>query len=127
VPSVTIVDLDAALAEPKQVKLGGKVWKLPAQVPVPLYLRAKQRAKELAEDPDADVDQLEEVHREVLALFQVYQPDLEAVPCGIFQLFGLIERVYGGGQQEPGEAKRTAARTGSKKPPPKRRSARSRS
>ena len=57
----TIIDLDVVLDEPKRVKLGGEVYKLPAQIPVPLYLKIKARQETEGEDADivhSDGDQL---------------------------------------------------------------------
>jgi hypothetical protein len=124
--AVEIIDIEVALAEPKKVKLAGKVWTVPGQIPIPIYLRFRQLARGAAENPDAAMDDVEVLHAEVLALFQVHHPDLEAFPGDLPQLLAFIKKTYGA-SDEPGEAQKTRGRTGSKKPVPKTRSARSRS
>lgn len=116
-----IVDLDELLDTPKRVKLGGKIYKLPAQLPVPQYLRL--RAEEAAYQEalatnDADFDQrVRDLNELLLELFHVHQPEMETLPAGLLQMFAVIPRVYGGtapaggGDDDPKPT--TRARTGS--------------
>jgi hypothetical protein len=106
-----IIDLDVVLDEPKRVRLGGNVYTLPPQIPVPLYLKIKARQ----ESPDESDDVLEGLHQQVLELFQVHQPDMTAVPAGMGQLFQIIPAVYGAGP-DPKKGT-TTGRTGSAKRP----------
>lgn len=119
-----IIDLDRLVGKPKKVRLEGKVYTLPAQIPVPLYLLIKQRQKERAEkiakgEESDDVDVVEEIHGQVLELFQIHHPDLKIVPCGMSQLFDIIPTIYPPNEAEgdDGDAvppTRTPARRGSK-------------
>lgn len=112
-----IIDLDKLISAPKKAKLGGKTYTLPAEIPVPLYLAMKAQEKVAAENPDSGQDIVEGVHEQALALFQVYQPDLEVLPVGILQLMRIIPAIYGSGMEDDGEdpkpRKKTRARTGS--------------
>ncbi len=123
-----ITDLSVVLDEPKVVRLtpDGPLFKLPAQIPVPLMLkvqaRAEQRRKAIEAaaqtkdkaarartEEELEQELFEDLHDQVLELFNVYQPDLTAVPCTIKQLFVLIPSVYGGGIPESAKANPTRA------------------
>ena len=97
--STEIIDLNPLLGKPKKVRLGTKIYTLPAQIPVELYLLIKQRqadrAEKIEKGEDAeDLDVVQEVHRQVLELFQIHHPDLKSVPCGMSQLFEIIPTIY---------------------------------
>lgn len=122
-----ITDLDELLlGPPKRVRLSGHVYTLPAQIPVPLYLLVRNRSRERVEllerGEDLDIDAVEEVHQQVLELFQVHQPDMDSVPCGIGQLFEIIPTIYparaegedDGEDEEDGAPPTTPARRGSR-------------
>lgn len=91
-----IIDLDDLLEKPKRVKLAGKVYTLPPEIPAPLYLQMKaaNQAREEGVDSPAEQDRVEIVYGEVLELFQQHQPELEELPVGIVQVFRIIPRVY---------------------------------
>lgn len=134
--STEIIDLDDLLGEPKRVRLNDTVYTLPAQIPVPLYLTIKQRQKERAEkiekgeDVD-DLDVIQEIHKQVLDLFRVHQPNLDVIPCGIDQLFEIIPTIYptkggdgeGNGDDDPNppSTRATRAPRGSRSSTPRKR------
>lgn len=132
-PTTQITDLSVVLDEPKEVRLekDGPVYKLPAQIPVPLMLKvqAKQEERERAlaegrdEEGEAELEKrlFDDLHAQILELFQVHQPELEAVPCTIKQLFLLIPAVYGDGIPEEERPTRPTSRTGSGKSPSSRK------
>ena len=108
-----IIDLDAVLAPPVQVRLDGKLYKLPADIPVPLYLSVK--ARQDAEGENADV--LDALHSQVLELFQIHQPEMTVLPCGMAQLFQIIPLVYGGEDEKaPDPTRRRASSRGNGRP-----------
>lgn len=91
-----IIDLDAVVGDPKKVKLRGKTYTLPPDMPVELYLRLTQ----LQGEEDPDTDQIRAMHDEVLKLFRdsfYGDPKLTALPegLGIKSLMRLIIDVYG--------------------------------
>ena len=116
-----IIDLDELVAAPKKVKLRDTVYTLPAELPVETYLRlraaeqAAAAAQEAGEDTDEN-ERIEELHDLLLQLFREYQPELEALPGGLVQLFSIIPRVYGAksGEEDDADPKpaKTRARTG---------------
>lgn len=91
--STEIIDIDALLGEPKKVKLGGKIYTLPAQMPVGYYLRMRNRQKERAENKE-NTDTIETLYEETLELFKTNHPDVKELPLGITQLLEVIARVY---------------------------------
>lgn len=112
-----ITDLDIVLGAPKKVRLDGKLYTLPAQIPVPLYLKLKAQR-------DDDTDLLESLHEEVLALFQIHQPEMTVVPCGMGQLFDIIPLVYGPDEEKKAlvQTARTGRQSSNGKPAARKRS-----
>jgi hypothetical protein len=95
------VDLDALAPRPKTIKLASKIWKLPGDMPMPLYLRI-QAFESRVEGGEDETIMLSELHGELLTLFQVHQPTLKALPeIGVLVLLQSIGAIYGGGN--PGE------------------------
>lgn len=118
-----IIDLDALIAPPIKVKLGGKPYLLPADIPMELFLAVK--AREEREGDEADI--VDAMKDQLIALFQVHQPAMKDLPPGIGmrQMFQIIPTIYRGEDDadEP-EGKPTSAPTGSAKSKPKPKSPR---
>ena len=96
------IDLDALAPVAKRVKLGGKIYKLPGDMPLQLFLRI-QGFEQRVEKGESENTLLSELQDELLALFQHYQPALKKLPdIGVLGLLGSLGHIYGGGQM--GEA-----------------------
>lgn len=126
-PAQKIIDLSTVVGPPLKVRLqaDGPVYKLPADLPVPLYLKVSAYG-------DAEMDEAEmaeDLYAELLELFQVHQPDLDELPIGMVALITAIPRIYGGGEPAEDEGGAPPSRAGTrstKKARPKRsRSSRS--
>lgn len=119
-----IVDLDQFSGEPIEVVANGATYLLPADLPIPTVIRIEQLAANET-DPDAN----RKFYEEVLALFQVHQPELEDLPLNVAQLANFIPTVYGGGTEDPTPPRPARAKAGTKKQTrrPKPRTGRSRS
>lgn len=120
--SQKIIDLDALVGPPLKVKLNDKVFKLPPDLPAPLFLKISTYA-------ESDLDQVEmaaDLYDELLELFRVHQPDLEELPIGISQMVMAIPQIYqdGASAAEEGGARpsRAGTRSSSRKPKTKRAS-----
>jgi hypothetical protein len=101
--STVDVDLDALAPAPKRVRLNGKVWKLPGDLPMELFFRF-QGYEQRVEAGEDEYEIVKEITAEIVALFQVHQPTLKKLPpLGLKQLVQVIGSVYGG-QVPPGEA-----------------------
>lgn len=95
------VDLDALAPRPKRVRLGGKVHRLPGDMPMGLFMRIQAFGQRVAAGDD-ETAMLAELSDELLELFQVHQPQMKTLPpMGITQLLQALGAIYGGG---PGEA-----------------------
>jgi hypothetical protein len=95
--SIEIINIDDLLGDPKKVQLGGKIYTLPAQIPVPFYLRMKQVQKKREEESDEnkkDEDIVEYLYNEALELFQINHPDITELPLTVPQLLQLVARIY---------------------------------
>lgn len=94
--SQEIIDLDAAgvLAAPKRIRLHGRVYTLPGDIPAALYVRIQQ----IATDPEAVTESSAAMAlaEELLAAFRVYQPDLDRLPLGVAEMVSLVGAVYRG-------------------------------
>lgn len=91
------VDLDALAPAPKTVKLGGKRYKLPGDMPMGLFLRIQGYEGRVEAGAD-EAALLDELQGEILALFQVHQPAMKVLPeMGVVQLMASIGAIYGGG------------------------------
>lgn len=124
-PEPTVdVDLDALAPAPKRVRLAGMVWRLPGDMPMPLFMRTQGYEARVAAGED-EAGMLLELQGEILELFRVHQPKLTKLPqIGLVQLLRALGQIYGGGPA--GEApppnraarrKRTTTRTTSKSRP----------
>lgn len=95
------VDLDALAPAPKRVRLAGKVWLLPGDMPMPLFMRTQGYEARVAAGED-EASMLLELQGEILELFQVHQPKLTGLPqIGLVQLLKALGQIYGG--VPPGE------------------------
>jgi hypothetical protein len=123
--STVDVDLDALAPAPKRVKLAGKVWKLPGDMPMELFIRT-QAYESRVEAGEDEAQMLMELQGEILALFKVHQPTMKSLPpIGLVQLLRALGQIYGGeppGEQTP-PANRAARRARTRTPSNARRSA----
>lgn len=123
--SQEIIDLDASgvIATPKTIRLHGRTYDLPGDIPATLYVKLQQVVRTgLGDGPGAR--QIEEdLHNEALALFNVYQPDLDRLPLGLNELVRAITYVYSTART----ADQAAAGEGDVDPTPPAKKPRSRS
>ena len=112
-----IIDLDAALPPDKRVKLAGKVYSLPGDLPVELFLRIQRASTSLGEN-----GAIEDLHGAVLELFRSRDKTVKELPIGMAQMVTLIVQVYTG-EAEPNPP-RTRGATGSSRPRSRSRSSR---
>lgn len=124
-----IIDLSDVVGPPLKVRLqaDGPVYKLPADLPAPLYLKVSAYG-------DSEMDEAEmaeDLYEELLDLFRVHQPDLAELPIGMVALITAIPQIYGGSSdaaEDEGGAppSRAGTRSTKRKTSPKRsRSSRS--
>lgn len=117
------VDLDALAPRPKRVKLAGKSWQLPGDMPMGLFMRI-QSYEQRAEKGEDEASMLAELSDELLALFQVHQPTLKVLPeIGVLVLLRSLGAIYGGavGEAPPTPTGRPKKKTASKPTPRQRR------
>ena len=95
-----IVDLDALAGPPRQVKLGGELWSLPADIPAPLYVKLLHIGELSERNEDPSSLDLTDLYDRMLALFQVHHPDVDELPIGLQQLMEAIGALYGDGGDE---------------------------
>jgi hypothetical protein len=106
-----MIDLDVVAGLPKRVKIGGRWFLFPADLPVEMYLRINQAAR--AEDAGPEADQFVDLAGQLLELLQVHQPRLRRLPAGVglVMLLQAIPTIYGPGQpQDEAPARPTRAR-----------------
>lgn len=107
-----VTDLSLVLGEPKLVRLheDGQVYKLPADIPIPLMLKLDQLGEQAGgEDDEAAGRAVLALYEETLALFRVHQPELESLPLSPVQLVHLVTSVYVTGQAGPDPTKPNAS------------------
>lgn len=120
--SQKIIDLDALVGPPLKVRLNERVYKLPPDLPAPLFLKISSYA-------DSGLDEAEmaaDLYDELVELFRVHQPDLEELPIGIAQMVAAIPTIYQDGASEApaeGGARPSRAGTRSTRRKPKTKSA----
>ena len=95
-----IIDLDELLGEPKKVRLGGRVWVLPPDLPVELYLRIVK----LNEEGAGEGDLVEALYEQLLELFRYKEPKLKELPVGMNQLVTAVALIYGQADDGEGDA-----------------------
>lgn len=113
-------DLDALAPPLKRVRLAGKIWKLPGDMPMPLMLRIQNYGPRTEAGED-EVVLLAELQDELLALFKVHQPQLKELPeIGVLTLLQSLGAIYGGAVGEsptPNRATRRSSRPAKRKTP----------
>lgn len=120
------VDLDALAPPTKRVQLGDKVYKLPGDMPLELFMRIQAFTQRVEKGED-EVTLLVELQEEVLGLFQVHQPTMKKLPAmGVLQLLGTLGAVYSGGGSLGEPQAKTTPTPRAKKRTPSKPSARSR-
>lgn len=124
-----IVDLDVVAGPPKKVRLAGKVYTLPPDLPVELYLRLNQQAQ--AEM--SDHEQIVELYNELLELFRYGDPRIRELPVGLVTLISAIPTIYGSleppepepvGRRPPRRGQAGTRSTPRRQPPRRSRSSR---
>jgi hypothetical protein len=112
------VDLDALAPRPKRVKLAGKRWILPGDMPMPLFLRIQNYEQRVDKGEDEGA-LLGELSDELLGLFKVHQPTMKELPeMGVLTLLQSLGAIYGGavgelpqqGPATPPQRKRTPSK-----------------
>lgn len=125
------VDLDALAPRPTTIRLAGKVWKLPGDMPMDLYFRLQSFDQQIQAGAD-ETGLLGSLRDELLELLQVHQPNLKSLPAGIGlkTLIGALPAIYSGGAEGEGTPNRATRRskrkTTSAKPRARARAATSR-
>lgn len=109
--ATTIIDLDDILGADKQVRLKGKVYRLPPDLPVELYLKIQRAAGQDVTETEI----FETLYENILELFRYKQPGLKELPLSLAQLVTAIPTIYGGDEAADGDAA----------PPPRTRGGRS--
>lgn len=127
-----IIDLDQAVPESLIVKLGGKRYKLPGDIPIPDYLAIQRLSNSITEAAgEADGEQvaqvMEELYERVLELFRIEQPDLEELPLGPQRLGALVVAIYTRAAEEDADATDPPTRRAGTRSSSSRRKSRSRS
>jgi hypothetical protein len=120
--SLTVTDLDDLIPDDKQVKLGGKVYTLPGDLPMEVWLKLGKLEQESDKD-DADNEKVLGMMVELLVeLFTGYssdgRPEAEVTAekealakllrkLGVATLPNILKQVYGalgGDEEDPSEA-----------------------
>ena len=86
-----IIDLDELLGADKRVKLAGKVYTLPPDLPAELYLTIIR----LARENPSEAEMIEALYDQLLGLFRYKDPKLESLPLTIQQCTTAVARIYG--------------------------------
>lgn len=104
-----IIDLDVLLPEDKHVRMGGKVYILPGDLPVELYLKV-QEATRVSGEVDTSV---EDLRAAMIELLQIRNRSITKLPAGMgmAQMVTLITNVYMGGDDAAPKAPRTGGAT----------------
>jgi hypothetical protein len=96
-----IIDLDEVLGDDKRVRLGGKTYTLPPDIPTELYLQINKAA---GEGKALEPENVEKLQAGLLELFQYGDPKLTKLPSmSLAQLFAAIPRIYGATSKDDGE------------------------
>lgn len=112
------VDLDALAPTAKRVRLAGKLWMLPGDMPMPLFLRIQGYEQRVEKGEDETV-LLGELQDELLALFQRHQPALKELPeIGVLTLLQALGAIYGATGKPPAPAAAPARTVPSRKRTP---------
>ena len=103
-----ITDLDTLLGEDKQVRVRGKVYRLPSDIPVELYLRITSFDPE-----DSEREVIQKLHDALLELFQYGDPKLTVLPLSVAQTILAVGAIYGEQAETEVETRPTRTRGGS--------------
>lgn len=99
----TIIELDDALPPDKKVRLAGKVYTLPGDIPTPLFLRIQRATQNIAGD-----EGIENLSEAIVDLFRTRDASIVELPLGLAQMVTLFSTVYGApDEEEPDEARPT--------------------
>lgn len=84
--STALTDLDALVAPPREVRVGGRDWKVPASPPVAWMLAYEQLVTAL-DDSTTERDLVVLVRDQVTGLFEIHQPgETDAIHAALGQL-----------------------------------------
>jgi len=97
------INLDDLNDPPITATIRGQKYLIPADCPAPLWL-AVQRVNQ------SDVASVEALAEQMLALFQVHQPDLSELPLGLVQMVRAFAAIYGEPAPEKPKPKARAQR-----------------
>lgn len=127
-----IINLDEAgiFAAPLNVRLKGRDYLLPADLPAPLYVEIQLLSAMTGPDIDAEAanEATLRVYGKILALFREHQPDLEDIPLGISEMVEVVGIVYADAvEADDGAPADPPAAATEKTPTPRRRAAPKRS
>jgi hypothetical protein len=126
-----IIDLDVAMPQSVAVKVRGKLYDLPGDIPVPDFLEIQQLTEELETaveggNDDGSDETIAELYERVMDLFRIENPALENLPLGPRRLGALVVQLYAGAAEEDGatedppRSKAAGTRSTSRKQPTKR-------
>lgn len=93
--SAEIIDLVASgvVAVPKTVRLPSGDYRLPGDIPAPLYVLILEAQERGEDDPEV----ARRLYEELLAAFRIYHPDLDRLPLGLNEMTSVIGAVYASG------------------------------
>lgn len=96
---MTFIDLDEVILADHKVRLAGREYLLPGDLPVEQMLGLSHAWDQLStrEGEEHSGDELvRDLYDRALELFRVRQPDLESLPIGVVSIGRLIAGLYGG-------------------------------
>jgi hypothetical protein len=107
-----VINLDESgvTADPIDVILHGETYRLPGDLPAPLYvkllaLRERAQTASAGEAEGATQELNLQLHDELLALFRLHQPDLERLPLGVNEMVLAVGYIYSPAARERAEGK----------------------
>lgn len=116
-----LIDLDATgvVAAPIQIKLHGTTYQLPGDIPATLYVRMVAAA---SMGDAADSGTATALHDELLAAFQLYQPDVDSLPLGLNEMVRVVNVIYSSQRDSDGDGDDTPPTNPAKTKTARRRS-----
>lgn len=92
-----IIDLDAAVPSSMGVRINGKVYEVPGDIPIPQFLEIERLTRALDSPEEGEGGRtLEQLYEVVLDLFREKDPDIEDLPIGPHRLGALVVQLYSG-------------------------------
>lgn len=89
-----LIDLDVLVGEDIDVRLAGETYRIPSDIPAESMVRLISLYQNAGEgDDDSHTETLQQIADEVLALFQIRQPDLDYLPLGVKGAFALLTQL----------------------------------